>query len=434
MNGRIFDPGLGRFLSADAVVDDAGDSQSFNRYSYVSNNPLTFTDPTGYWKAWTEGIGQVVQIAAAYYTAGLSSAAGLSYSASEAISAASSASVGYTINGNVGAAQGLAAGLGGAAGAGLFNSTVGFYVGYSSASAFSGTLLNGGSIGDAFKNGMIAGATAYAVSWASGKIGEFFDLEYHGPVTFKDPWIEAGRALAHGVVGGAASVAQGGSFGSGFYGSFAGSIAGSISMRFKSLKDSWGVAVRTTIAAIAGGTASLLGGGKFANGAITAAFQHLLNAEAISSHMFHVDEVTPVSDWYIHEGEDLRIEKMPDEVTGATLETLEQLAAARNLGRLARVFSIIDKLMEGVGNLLMIRSGFSRYDQLVEVKRTYYQTITERGEPFSFRANPVHTINVGTETFKAYRSIYLLKRAEDPIMIKPVGGGRYEEVYKMRQI
>jgi hypothetical protein len=47
MNGRVYDPQLGRFLSADSVVDDAGDMQAFNRYSYVHNNPLVYTDPTG---------------------------------------------------------------------------------------------------------------------------------------------------------------------------------------------------------------------------------------------------------------------------------------------------------------------------------------------------------------------------------------------------
>lgn len=48
MNGRIYDPLLGRFLSADTVVQFPGNLQSFNRYSYVHNNPLTYTDPSGH--------------------------------------------------------------------------------------------------------------------------------------------------------------------------------------------------------------------------------------------------------------------------------------------------------------------------------------------------------------------------------------------------
>lgn len=48
MNGRVFDPKLGRFLSADPFVQAPGFSQSFNRYSYTFNNPLSFIDPSGY--------------------------------------------------------------------------------------------------------------------------------------------------------------------------------------------------------------------------------------------------------------------------------------------------------------------------------------------------------------------------------------------------
>jgi len=47
MNARIYDPYLGRFLSADPVLPDAEDMQAFNRYAYVINNPLKYTDPTG---------------------------------------------------------------------------------------------------------------------------------------------------------------------------------------------------------------------------------------------------------------------------------------------------------------------------------------------------------------------------------------------------
>lgn len=47
MNGRIYDAGLGRFLQADPVIQAPGDAQSWNAYSYVFNNPLRYTDPTG---------------------------------------------------------------------------------------------------------------------------------------------------------------------------------------------------------------------------------------------------------------------------------------------------------------------------------------------------------------------------------------------------
>jgi RHS repeat-associated protein len=48
MNGRVYDPVVGRFLSADPFVPYPASTQSFNRYSYVRNNPLTFTDPSGF--------------------------------------------------------------------------------------------------------------------------------------------------------------------------------------------------------------------------------------------------------------------------------------------------------------------------------------------------------------------------------------------------
>jgi RHS repeat-associated protein len=47
MNGRIYDPLLGRFISADPVIDGMLNPQAFNRYSYVLNSPLVLTDPTG---------------------------------------------------------------------------------------------------------------------------------------------------------------------------------------------------------------------------------------------------------------------------------------------------------------------------------------------------------------------------------------------------
>ena len=48
MNGRIYDALLGRFLSADLVVQNPASLQCYNRYSYVSNNPLTMIDRTGF--------------------------------------------------------------------------------------------------------------------------------------------------------------------------------------------------------------------------------------------------------------------------------------------------------------------------------------------------------------------------------------------------
>lgn len=47
MEGRLYDPIIGRFLSCDNYVQQPTNSQNFNRYSYCINNPLKYTDPSG---------------------------------------------------------------------------------------------------------------------------------------------------------------------------------------------------------------------------------------------------------------------------------------------------------------------------------------------------------------------------------------------------
>lgn len=47
-NARYYDPEIGRFIQADTVIPDLSNPQSYNRYSYCQNNPLTLTDPSGH--------------------------------------------------------------------------------------------------------------------------------------------------------------------------------------------------------------------------------------------------------------------------------------------------------------------------------------------------------------------------------------------------
>lgn len=48
MNARLYDPKLGRFISADTKIPSKDNLEAFNRYTYVYNNPLSLTDPSGH--------------------------------------------------------------------------------------------------------------------------------------------------------------------------------------------------------------------------------------------------------------------------------------------------------------------------------------------------------------------------------------------------
>jgi len=259
MNGRVYDPVLGRFLSADSYVQDAGDSQSYNRYSYVSNNPLNSTDPSGHTKC-KEILPTIIAVVV----------------------------TAVVIVCTAGAGAPAAAGFWSQLGYGLANMTLtaameaGAAGGF--ASGFSGSMLNGGSVGDAFRAGVTGAAWGAASGAVAYGVGQYFDSMYPTGTAgsdMTDPLIEGGRALAHGVSQGGLVEAQGGQFRHGFYAAFASSAAGSLGNGFLPGGHSPGaIAERTAFAAMVGGTASRLGGGKFANGAMTGAFEHLFNQEA----------------------------------------------------------------------------------------------------------------------------------------------------------
>lgn len=70
MNGRIYDSQLGRMLQADPFIQFPTNTQSYNRYSYVLNNPLAYTDPSGYFlkKLFKSDVFRIaVAVVAAYY-------------------------------------------------------------------------------------------------------------------------------------------------------------------------------------------------------------------------------------------------------------------------------------------------------------------------------------------------------------------------------
>jgi RHS repeat-associated protein len=57
---RLYDPVLGRFISPDSTVQDSGDPQSLNRYSYGRNNPINYIDPNGRFFIWWHLLDQFI--------------------------------------------------------------------------------------------------------------------------------------------------------------------------------------------------------------------------------------------------------------------------------------------------------------------------------------------------------------------------------------
>ena len=135
---------------------------------------------------------------------------------------------------------------------------------------------------------MIGGLTGAAAGFIGS--AEFFKGGFNiGGATSR-------QVIAHGVVGGAASEAQGGKFGQGFITSAFGKA---VSKPLANLTDRNAIAGGIA-AGVVGGTVSKLTGGKFQNGAITSAFQYLFN-QAASNVEANAEEggYSPVSGEYL---------------------------------------------------------------------------------------------------------------------------------------
>jgi len=217
MNARAFDPRLGRFIQPDPLVEPDA-TQGWNRYSYVLNNPLTATDPSGMLSR-REAIGALRVVGAiviSVYMPGLGSAF-----APIANSAAVTA-------------------------------------------GFTGGLLAGG------LQGAISGAFSAAMFIP---IGAHFQRAAAGGMSHA---LQAQKILAHGIAGGVLSTLQGGQFGHGF------ASAGLTELFAPGIAQIENGAAQTFVAAIVGGTTSELSGGKFANGAVTAAMSYAFAGHAQS--------------------------------------------------------------------------------------------------------------------------------------------------------
>ena len=219
MNGRIYDPNLGRFMQADPVIQFPDFSQSHNRYSYVLNNPLTYTDPSGYFigklfKKVFKGLNKALGDFAPFL--------GIALLAVPGINAWAFASWQNAFS-------------------------FGFWTGGIATGSLRGALFGG-----------ISAAAFVAIGSQFTAETGFFQAG------------GAGHALTHGVAGGILTELQGGQFGHGFLAAGSGLAVGRIGAT-----QGWRAETQFMARVVSAGTVSEITGGKFANGAMTAAFSRL---------------------------------------------------------------------------------------------------------------------------------------------------------------
>lgn len=158
MNGRVYDPVLGRFIQPDKFIQAPDFLQNHNRYAYVLNNPLKYNDPTG--QIWNYVIGAVIGGAINVYTHWDKIQSGgspwLDGLAAFGIGAVSGAIGVYTFGPALAAAGGLAGGF-----------SAGAYAGAQSA-LYSSAVLSYGN--NAYFQDPLFGPKEYATSMTFGAI------------------------------------------------------------------------------------------------------------------------------------------------------------------------------------------------------------------------------------------------------------------------
>ena len=280
MNGRIYDPNLGRFMTADPHVQFAGYSQSYNRYSYILNNPLGGTDPSGFFNlldpagilpdsgGWLNpGSSQWDDLQGAIQNWAKNPIDNFNVYALERAMPGRATMDNFMLShewamdlGHVALAFASAFCYAGAAA--CYAAMEAHVAGYT-------TWLAGGSHEDAFGNMIEAGAIAFVSASANYAIGQGFNINGANV----SPGTRIGNVLAHAALGCAMAEAGGGKCGAG---ALSGAItAGADQINTGSFSGGFAMAM------VAGCAGSAAGGGSCSRGAASSALIYLYNANGI---------------------------------------------------------------------------------------------------------------------------------------------------------
>ena len=230
MNGRLYDPLLRRFLNADENIQDPHNTQIYNKYGYVMNNPLMYSDPSGEFFQFLF-IGPLLMKAII-----IGAAVGLA-----------SYTVGLAVTGNLHQWN-----IGGALKSTLWGAVSGA-VSFGIGEVFSTTLKTGLTVAESLKGSI-------------GKLG-----------------LALVRAGTHAVSQGVLSAMQGGDFVSGaaagFFGSLGADVWGGAMKNFGYEKFAESTVGTITFGALSGGIGAELSGGNFWQGAVIGGIVAGLNHE-----------------------------------------------------------------------------------------------------------------------------------------------------------
>ncbi len=172
---RYYNPKLGRFITADTIVQSPGNPQTLNRYTYCNNNPVNNIDPTGHswFKKWFGKIvGVIAGIVAGIATGNFMVGFQVYNMVSSGITAIQTGNIAGFVGSVIGGAIGASAGISIAGSiARNFAPSLGTFFAIGAAemgtagfgSAFVGSLASGASLGQAFKTGLQSGAVGAVI-------------------------------------------------------------------------------------------------------------------------------------------------------------------------------------------------------------------------------------------------------------------------------